>query len=130
MRTPGIDVRPLRQITGVAHFNEVFLTDVRVPGGERRGGGQRGMGGGPHHPGQRAHPDRWRPSGVTFADLAALARATGRAGDPVVRQDLSRSYIRSEVLRYLGLRVRTALSRGQMPGPESSVMKLGDVPAL
>ena len=125
MSTPGIDVRPLVQITGVAHFNEVFLTDVHLPAanvvGEVNGGwgvarttlaNERTLIGG-------------GTSGVTFSDLAALARATGRAGHPVVRQELSRSYIRSEVLRYLGLRVRTALSRGQMPGPESSVMKLG-----
>jgi alkylation response protein AidB-like acyl-CoA dehydrogenase len=124
MSTPGIDVRPLVQATGVAHFNEVFLTDVHVPAanvvGEANGGwtvarttlaNERTLIGG-------------SASGISFSDLAALARATGSAGDPVVRQELSRSYIRSELLRYMGLRVRTALSQGQLPGPESSVMKL------
>ncbi len=124
MSTPGIDVRPLVQATGVAHFNEVFLTDVHVPAanvvGEANGGwtvarttlaNERTLIGG-------------SASGISFSDLAELARVTGSAGDPVVRQELSRSYIRSELLRYMGLRVRTALSQGQLPGPESSVMKL------
>ena len=44
MRTPGIDVRPLRQITGVAHFNEVFLTDVRIPAENVVGRGERRLG--------------------------------------------------------------------------------------
>jgi alkylation response protein AidB-like acyl-CoA dehydrogenase len=124
MSTPGIDVRPLRQINGVAHFNEVFLTDVRVPHdrvvGEVDGGWQvarttlaneRTLIGGV-------------TGGLTFADVASLARACGRSEDPVVRQELARSYVRAEVLRYLGLRVRTAISQGRVPGPESSVMKL------
>ena len=123
MDSPGIDVRPLRQIDGVAHFNEVFLTDVRIPSSQVVG----------------PVDDGWRVSrttlqseraligggeGVRFEDLVALAASTGRSADPVVRQDLARAYVRFELLRYLGLRVQTALSRGVSPGSETSVMKL------
>lgn len=124
MASPGIEVRPLRQITGVAHFNEVFMTDVVVPAGNVVGEVDRGwavtrttlanertlIGGG--------------TSGATFRDISELARASGKTSDPLVRDALSRSFIRFEVLRYLSLRVRTAVSHGKMPGPESSVMKL------
>jgi len=123
MASPGVDVRPLRQIDGVAHFNEVFLTDVRIPSSQVVG----------------PVDDGWRVSrttlqseraligggeGVRFEDLVALAASTGRSADPVVRQDLARAYVRFELLRYLGLRVQTALSRGVSPGSETSVMKL------
>jgi alkylation response protein AidB-like acyl-CoA dehydrogenase len=124
MRTPGIEVRPLRQITGVAHFNEVFLNDVRIPAdavvGEVNDGwrvaqtmliSERTLIGGGH--GQ-----------YTFADILELADRRGRRLDPLARQDLARAYTRMEILRYLGLRVQSAISQGRMPGPESSVMKL------
>ena len=62
-------------------------------------------------------------SGSGFADVVRLARACG--GDtPTARQRLASAYTRLELLRYLGFRVRTALSRGEQPGPESSVLKL------
>jgi alkylation response protein AidB-like acyl-CoA dehydrogenase len=124
MRTPGIEVRPLRQITGAAHFNEVFLTDVRIPADQVLGpvdGGwgvtmttltsERGaIGGG---------------GGVTaWAELRALYESSDRRDDPVLRQELVRAYIRSELLTYLGFRMQTAQSRGVAPGPESSVLKL------
>jgi alkylation response protein AidB-like acyl-CoA dehydrogenase len=123
MRTPGIDVRPLRQITGRAHFNEVFLTDVRVPSGNVIGEVDRGwdvarttlaneralIGGG---------------GGMAFGDLVRLARELERDRDPVSRQELADAFIRFEVLRYLGYRVQTAISQRRMPGAESSVLKL------
>ena len=124
MRTPGVEVRPLRQINGVAHFNEVFLTDVRVPAadvvGEVNGGwgvalttlaNERALIGG-------------GAGGTSFADLLALAREFGAASDPVLRQDLAAAYIRFEVLRFLGYRVQTAQTRGHEPGAEASVLKL------
>ena len=124
MSTPGIEVRPLRQINGVAHFNEVFLNGVRIPAenvvGEVNGG--------------------WGVTVTTLAnersfigggmktfdagELIQLARARGRSGDPLLRQALASTYIRAELLRFLGLRVQTAVSQGRMPGPEVSVLKL------
>jgi alkylation response protein AidB-like acyl-CoA dehydrogenase len=123
MDTPGIDVRPLRQIDGVAHFNEVFLTDVRIPSAQVVGAVHGGW--------QVAHTTLQSEraligggAGVRFEDLRDLARATGRSTDPVLRQELARTYTRFELLRFLGLRVQTALSHGVAPGSETSVMKL------
>jgi alkylation response protein AidB-like acyl-CoA dehydrogenase len=124
MSSPGIDIRPLRQIDGVAHFNEVFLTDVRIPNSQVVGpvdGGWRVT----HTTLQSERALIGGGEGVRFEDLRALARSTGRAGDPVQRQELAKAYIRFELLRFLGLRVQTSLSRGIPPGSESSVMKLG-----
>ncbi len=124
MASPGVDIRPLRQIDGVAHFNEVFLTDVRIPASQVVGpvdGGWRVT----HTTLQSERALIGGGEGVRFEDLRALARSTGRAGDPVQRQELARAYIRFELLRFLGLRVQTSLSRGLPPGSESSVMKLG-----
>jgi alkylation response protein AidB-like acyl-CoA dehydrogenase len=124
MTTPGIEARPLRQITGVAHFNETFLTDVHIPddnvlgavnGGwgvtqttlmaERMliGGGGMGLG--------------WR-------DYLALAKHYGASDDPVMRQRLAEMYTRFEVLKWLGERARAEAKKGNPMGPESSVMKL------
>ena len=123
MATPGIDVRPLRQITGVAHFNEVFLTDVRVPAANLVG----------------AEGEGWNVArttlaaermaigaggGTSFADVAALCRELGGVRDPVRRQEVAAAYIGFELLRYLGLRVQTALSQGRAPGAEASLLKL------
>ena len=123
MATPGIEVRPLRQITGVAHFNEVFLTDVRVPAANLVG----------------AEGEGWNVArttlaaermvigtggGTSFADVAALCRALGGVDDPVRRQQVAEAYIGFELLRYLGLRVQTALSQGRAPGAEASLLKL------
>ena len=123
MASPGVDVRPLRQIDGVAHFNEVFLTDVRIPASQVVG---------PVHGGWRVTHTTLlseraligRGEGVRFDDLRTLARASGRSDDPVLRQALVRAYTRFELLRFLGLRVQTALSHGVPPGSEASVMKL------
>jgi alkylation response protein AidB-like acyl-CoA dehydrogenase len=124
MTTPGIEVRPLRQINGVAHFNEVFLTDVRIPSANILGGVNQGW--------AAAHTtmanERTLIGGgggaVGITDLVKLARSQGRADDPIFRQAIARSYTRMQILRYLGLRVQTAISQGKLPGPESSVMKL------
>jgi len=123
MDSPGVDVRPLRQIDGAIHFNEVFLDDVWVPddhlvgpagGGwavarttltaERTAIGEGGM--------------------VGTAEVLDLARRTGAADDPHLRQELARLHTRRELQRWLVYRVRTAASHGRPPGAEASVLKL------
>jgi acyl-CoA dehydrogenase len=123
MATPGIEVRPLRQMTGESHFSEVFLDGVRVPASNLLG-----------EPG-----DGWRiaqttltserssiagGTGATPEGLVALARAVGATGDPLARQRLVDAHIRYELLRFLRYRSQTALSQGRRPGAEASVMKL------
>ncbi len=124
MASPGIEIRPLRQMTGDAHFSEVFLDEVRIPVHQVLG--EVGEG--------------WRVAQTTLASersaiaggsggadppgLIALARDRGVAGDPLVRQAVVEAHLRGELLRYLRLRSQTALSKGTRPGPEGSVMKL------
>src|SRR5262249_6319296 len=106
LRTPGIDVRPLRQITGAAHFNEVFLTDVRVP--VENVVGEIDAGWGPARA-VLAHESSVIGGGNAaarnFSNLLALARAVDRCGDPVARQSLARAYTREEILRFLRQRL-------------------------
>jgi alkylation response protein AidB-like acyl-CoA dehydrogenase len=123
MATPGITIRPLRQMTGESHFAEVFLDEVRIPAAGVLGGVGEG----------------WRVAqttlfserasiaggtGITPGMVAELARRTGRARDPLVRQELARAHVHFELLRFLRYRLQTALSQGRQPGQEASVMKL------
>jgi alkylation response protein AidB-like acyl-CoA dehydrogenase len=124
MRSPGIEVRPLRQITGAAHFNEVFLTDVRIPlthvVGEIDAGWRVAM---TTLTNERSAIGGGR-AGATWHAVLDLARTIGSSTDPRTRQQLARAYSRFEVLRFLGYRTQTARSQGLPPGPESSIVKL------
>ncbi len=123
MRAPGVDVRPLRQIDGAIHFNEVFLDEVRVPVAHTVGPEGSGWG---VALSMLTHERASIGGGGMYrvAQLVDLARAMGRDRDPVVRQRLARLHTSERLLEFLGYRVRTAAARGVMPGPESSVMKL------
>jgi len=129
MRSPGITVRPLRQMTGEAHFNEVFFDDVRVPRSSLLG---------PLHGGwkvlittlmhERAGIGEVGSEGV-LAPLVALARSVERDGRPAskdgwVRQELARFAIEAEAHRLSALRSLTRRLRGEQPGPEGSIGKL------
>lgn len=134
MKSPGIEVRPIRQITGEAHFNEVFFTDVRVPDAQRLGDVGQG----------------WKValttlmnerlaigqgSGVDYTELLQLARDTELETGPAikdghVRERLADWYVQTQGLKYTKFRTLTALSKGQQPGPESSIGKIVSGPKM
>lgn len=124
MATPGIEVRPLRQITGHAHFNEVFLTDVAIPTTDVVGAVDAGWGVAQTTLASERSMIGGGGAGTGIEQLIDLARGFDRTADAEVRQDLARAYTRIRLLEFLGLRAQTALSQGRMPGGEASVMKL------
>jgi alkylation response protein AidB-like acyl-CoA dehydrogenase len=124
MRSPGIEVRPLRQITGHAHFNEVFLTDVRIPVGNVVGEIDNGWRIAQTTLGNERQMIGGGGSGLRFPALLSLARAGGREVDPLVRQELARSYTRFQIIDWIGQRAKARAQAGLPPGPEVSVMKL------
>ena len=124
MATPGIDVRPLKQPTGRSEFNEVFLDDVRVPTANVVG--EVNAGWGPILTTLTNERTGIGGQSAMMSEVFGLARTFGVADDPVVRQELARLYSVAETIKYLSYRVRTAASRGELPGPESSVLKLAN----
>ena len=132
MKLPGITVKPLRQITGDAEFNEVFFDSVRVHESEVLGGVNSG----------------WRVGVTTLMyerltlgfglqvrlrialdgliEMARRVEKTGRAvtKDPLTRQKLAQLWIETESLKYTGARALTRLLRGELPGPEASAGKI------
>ena len=128
MKEKGIEVRPLRQITGESEFNEVFFDEVPVPAENLIG----------------VEHDGWRVAGTTLANergtsfvwkeqvLHEVARdmlwrraiERGDVADPLKRQKLAQSWMDVEIFRLHNARTLTRLSRGEQIGPESSVVKL------
>jgi len=124
MDSEGLDPRPLRQMTGGAEFNETFFDNVRIPADNVIGGVNNGWAVAQTTLNSERAAVGAQTSVVDVPTLVALAKKKGRAVDPAVRQALAEAWIRSEVLRYLGMRVYTALSQGTEIGPEASIMKL------
>ena len=128
MKSPGITVRPLKQITGESEFNEVFFENVRVPRdnlvGDLNNGWMVGIGLLMH---ERATTSILAQANVQvlMKDLIDLAREQGRSDDPVVRQRLAQLYIESEAIKGFGYRNLTKRLRGLPPGPEGSAHRLG-----
>jgi len=124
---PGVEVRPIRVLTGQAEFCEVFFTDARTPAhnvvGEVNGGWTVAMSLLGHERGEEAatNPILFR---AELDRLVALARESGRDRDPVIRDRLAWCYTKVEVMRFLGYRILTGyLTTGEL-GPEASVSKL------
>jgi len=128
MDLPGIEIRPIVEMTGAHNFNEVFLTDVRIPDELRVG----------------EVNDGWRLAKVTLAnervslssggalwgmgpdaqDLLDVIRGAGGLSDPADRQRAAALHIESEILRLIRLRTVTAAIKGRQPGPEASIRKI------
>jgi alkylation response protein AidB-like acyl-CoA dehydrogenase len=128
MESAGITIRPLRQITGSTEFSEVFLEAVHIPRanvvGAVNGGWEIAMTTLAHERGTGFAFKEQVLQRIAVEELVRLARARGRAADPVVRQEIARGWIDVEVMRLLNCRTLTRLERGQEPGPESSLVKL------
>jgi alkylation response protein AidB-like acyl-CoA dehydrogenase len=127
MESPGIEVRPLVQITGDAEFNEIFFKDVEVPRsqvlGEPGQGWAVAMTTLLHERGTLGMALATRAQ-ITAAELADHARQLGRGGERLVRQRLAQHYIEARALQLNGYRAVTAMMRTGVPGPEGSLMKL------
>lgn len=128
MRAPGVEIRPIHQIDGGKHFNEVFFTDLRIPKhwllGEKNNGWRQatamlmyervaigGMGAG----------DISQP---VFDQLASWARKNGKIDDPVVRDGLMQIYTMETTKSMVSMRTRAEMKAGKAPGPGGSLGKL------
>ncbi|HUN43366.1 MAG TPA: acyl-CoA dehydrogenase family protein [Acetobacteraceae bacterium] len=128
MHAPGVEVRPIHQMSGASNFNEVFFTDLRIPDAQRLAA-----------PGagwkvaittlmneRLAASEIRRPDMQDLLDLARAVEIDGRPAiaDPAVRERVAEWHAQNAGLTYTRFRVLTALSRGQTPGPENSIFKL------
>ncbi|MDH6626187.1 alkylation response protein AidB-like acyl-CoA dehydrogenase [Streptomyces sp. LBL] len=126
MDSPGVEIRPIRQMSGGASFNEVFLSGVRLSDALRIG-----------RPGQgwevatatlaferTTSGSGNRRKGGTFDDVLGLARSLKRTHDPLVRQRLADLYVRGALRAATVERVARASASGGRPGPEASLTKL------
>jgi acyl-CoA dehydrogenase len=120
----GVEIRPIRQITGGCAFNEVFLDEVRIPETLRLGGEGDGWTVALTTLANERGYSAGEGTGDSFHRVAALARQLGRSEDKVTRQALADLYARSKAIQFTGLRVRAGLRAGQTPGPEGSIGKL------
>jgi alkylation response protein AidB-like acyl-CoA dehydrogenase len=126
MKTPGVEVRPLTQITGHAEFNEIFFTDVRVPKenllGEIGGGWEVAMTTLLHERGTLGFALA-ATLDVAVRRLIALARER-KVTDPILRDRIAREWIELQGLRYTNMRSLSTLVKTGIPGPEGSASKL------
>ena len=133
MKSPGVEIKPIRQLTGGANFNEVYFTDVRIPDSQRLGEVGQGwqvalttlmnerasIGGG---------------SSAVNVDMAyrianeVMIDDKPAIEDGAVRAKLANWYVQESGLRFTGYRSMTAISRGEIPGPENSIGKLVGAP--
>jgi acyl-CoA dehydrogenase len=128
MKSPGIEIRPIKQVNGDSNFNEVYFTDVRVPDAQRLG-----------EPG-----DGWRVAittlmnermsiggsfGTGFSDVLALVKSATVNGHPAaedqaIREKVAEWHCRDNGLKYTTARLLSTVSMGGTPGPEGSIGKL------
>jgi alkylation response protein AidB-like acyl-CoA dehydrogenase len=127
MRQPGVEVRPIKMITGESEFNEVFFTDAVCPKENVVGGVNNGWGvamtllGFERGEAAATGPMRFQSE---MKRLLAMAKERGVNGDPVIRQRLARCFSEVEIMHWNGLRTLTKFLHGHHPGPDAAISKL------
>src|ERR1700761_4426933 len=130
MKSPGVEVRPIKQASGGSAFNEVFFTDVKIPDSQRLGevgqGWQVALTTLMH---ERLAVGGGQGGGIDVNELMGLARTLELEDGPAlknasVREKIADWYVRSAGLKYTTYRTMTALSQGKQPGPEASIAKI------
>jgi alkylation response protein AidB-like acyl-CoA dehydrogenase len=127
MTQPGVEVRPIKMISGDAEFNETFFTDAVCPKENVVGGVNNGWAvamtllGFERGEAAATTPVRFK---AELDRLRSMARERGVADDPVIRQRLAWCYSKVEIMRFLGLRTLTKFLSGHHPGPDGSIFKL------
>lgn len=133
MRSPGIEIKPIKQISGASGFNEVYFTDVRISDSQRLGEIGQGwqvaittlmnerasIGGGGSNAGFKTAMELAKK--IEIDDQPAIKNQS-------VRAKLANWYVQESGLKYTGYRSMTALSKGEIPGPENSIGKLVGAP--
>jgi alkylation response protein AidB-like acyl-CoA dehydrogenase len=130
MEAPGIEIRPLRQITGGAEFNEVFMDSTFVPRsyviGRENEGWHIAMHTLAHERGTAFCFKEQVKQKIWMDQLTELVRRRAAAGQPVppsIRDEAVKAYIDVEIMGLMNLKTITRLDRGELPGPESSLVK-------
>lgn len=127
MRQPGIEVRPIKMITGESEFNEVFYTDAVAPKGEVIGGVNNGWAvamtllGFERGEAAAVSPIRYQ---AELDRLLLMARERGVNTDPLIRQRLAWCHSKVQMMRFLGMRTLTQFLQGHHPGPDAAIGKL------
>ena len=132
MKTPGVTIRPLKQITGDSHFNEIFFDNVRIPKnqiiGELNMGWYVAAGALEYERLVGASNERIK----VIMDMIRMLKKETHSGrdltrDPVIRQKLAHFYVEANVLKYMGLRSMTHRMREGKPGPQTSLGHLLEI---
>ncbi|HNJ98397.1 MAG TPA: acyl-CoA dehydrogenase family protein [Ilumatobacteraceae bacterium] len=127
MRQPGVEVRPIKMISGESEFNEVFYTDATTPKDEVVGGVNNGWAvamtllGFERGEAAATGPIRFQ---AEIDRLLLLAKEHGVADQPVIRQQLADCYTQVQIMRWSGMRVLTRFLQGHHPGPDGAISKL------
>ena len=127
MRQPGIEVRPIKMISGESEFNEVFYTDAVAPKGEVIGGVNNGWAvamtllGFERGEAAAVSPIRYQ---AELDRLLLMAKERGVNTDPRIRQRLAWCHSKVQMMRYLGMRTLTQFLQGHHPGPDAAIVKL------
>ncbi|HWM18295.1 MAG TPA: acyl-CoA dehydrogenase family protein [Ilumatobacteraceae bacterium] len=127
MRQPGIEVRPIKMISGESEFNEIFYTDAVVPKDEVVGGVNNGWAvamtllGFERGESAATMPIRFQSE---LERLMRLAEERGLTRDPIIRQRLAWCHSKVQIMRYNGMRTLTQFLAGHHPGPDGAISKL------